>query len=286
MKWFVCFLGVVLCGAGPTTEPANSDASATSINSAKILLRNKDFAGARLMLKRVTDSDPLYPESLLLLGQCDEGEGNINAAIEEFGRIVAIANADEVKQQAQAAMDALNEGKKDLLKYADQIDRDAAKYKATNKLAFDTLTEAAASLRTQAGAGAHRRFPQQIPAYAAEFQGHKYAMIQAPMTWHIAKAKCEEMGGHLVCIETKEESDFLGKLFPSRTYWIGLTDEVKKGQWQWVNGAPFAFKNWAKLEPSDSGGVEDFAQLFGGSSPRWNDAADGERVWCICEWGD
>jgi Lectin C-type domain len=296
MKWIICLLGVVLCGAEPTTEPANADASATSINSAKILLRNRDFAGARVMLNRVTDSDQLYPQSLFLLGQCDEGEGNISGAIAKYSQVVVIAKADDVKEQAQAAMDALNEGKKILLRYADQLDHDSLRYKNSNRLAYETLTTAAESLRKQADSSFEMKphhVPQVIPSDAVEFQGHRYAVIKTQMTWHMAKTKCEEMGGYLVCIETKEENDFLGSTFPLHDYWIGLTCEAKPRQWQWVNGAPFTFKNWAKSQPDNFGGAENFAELFSESYPRWNDDSDhpfhrpsGGPVWFICEWGD
>ena len=45
---------------------------------------------------------------------------------------------------------------------------------------------------------------------------------------------------HLVKIESAEEKDFLRKAFlpaSAGTYWIGLNDQMKEGEWIWRDGS-------------------------------------------------
>ncbi|MHC4253655.1 MAG: protein kinase domain-containing protein, partial [Planctomycetota bacterium] len=51
-----------------------------------------------------------------------------------------------------------------------------------------------------------------IPADAAKFGGHWYKLFPEPTTWHDAKRRCEEAGGHLVTITSKEENDLVVSL--------------------------------------------------------------------------
>jgi hypothetical protein len=76
------------------------------------------------------------------------------------------------------------------------------------------------------------------PADAVEFNGHWYKQIKGAPTWIEAYNACKEMGGHLICVETKEEAKLL------TTYhhcWLG---GVKRdSQWMWLNGAAMDFKS-------------------------------------------
>jgi hypothetical protein len=68
------------------------------------------------------------------------------------------------------------------------------------------------------------------------FGGHTYALIQENLTWHAAKHRCEAMGGHLVCVETPEEDEFVGRFCNGNIVWMGGTDELVEGEWRWVTG--------------------------------------------------
>ena len=98
------------------------------------------------------------------------------------------------------------------------------------------------------------------------FNGHSYYRSTGSMLWTDAKQACINMGGHLVTSTTLAENNFLFNLWPNG--WIGLTDEVTEGVWQWVTGEPYSWSYWNSGEPNNAGN-EDYIQFVGGG--RWND---------------
>jgi len=98
------------------------------------------------------------------------------------------------------------------------------------------------------------------------YNGHSYYRSTGSMTWTAAKTACTNMGGHLVTVTTAAENSFIFGLWPSG--WIGLTDEVTEGVWQWVTGEPYSWSNWNSGEPNNAGN-EDYIQFVGGG--KWND---------------
>lgn len=62
-----------------------------------------------------------------------------------------------------------------------------------------------------------------IPDTAMEFIGNSYAHYTERVTWEQAKKKCEDLGGHLVIINSKEENDFIVKTLFGDKEWAGPT---------------------------------------------------------------
>ena len=85
-----------------------------------------------------------------------------------------------------------------------------------------------------------REGPAALRKLAKEFNGHHYLFVPRLLTWEEARALCEEAGGHLVTINSKEENDFIASLFPRGSWvWMGLV--TKKGVHEWVTGEPVRF---------------------------------------------
>ncbi|XP_036616629.1 C-type lectin domain family 4 member E [Trichosurus vulpecula] len=126
------------------------------------------------------------------------------------------------------------------------------------------------------------------PVNWKKFQSSCYFFSDDFMTWTASLKNCETMGSHLVVINTREEQNFLFQAKPSgREFYIGLTDQVVDGQWQWVDGTPFN-KNlsfWDKGEPNNIAGVEDCVTIRDSSSANhnWNDMTCFFRMYRICE---
>ena len=63
------------------------------------------------------------------------------------------------------------------------------------------------------------------------------------------QAAAEEV--HLVTITSEAEQIWLEAVFGPGPYWIGLTDVLKEGEWQWDTGEPFTYTNWKEDDEDD-----------------------------------
>jgi serine/threonine protein kinase/formylglycine-generating enzyme required for sulfatase activity len=105
-----------------------------------------------------------------------------------------------------------------------------------------------------------------VPAKAGEvvtFAGHRYQFVPGNVSWTVAKAKAESMGGHLATVTSKEENTWLQKTFdafmatePNKNCWLGGYAEDKNKPWQWITGEPFEFQDWHFSEPNYDYGPE------------------------------
>ncbi len=96
------------------------------------------------------------------------------------------------------------------------------------------------------------------------FGGHRYQFVPGTVTWEDAKAQAAKMGGHLLTITSKEESDRIKAEFGDRMKtadggpgraWLGGWAEKKGDGWKWVTGEAFAFTDWAQGQSIKSDGV-------------------------------
>ena len=88
-----------------------------------------------------------------------------------------------------------------------------------------------------------RRDVLRLKALANEFRGHRYLFVPSFVRWAEANAACEELGGHLLTITSREENDFLASLFPGGCWlWMGL-QTTESGQ-DWVTGESFTFNGF------------------------------------------
>ncbi|MDD3276226.1 MAG: lectin-like protein [Kiritimatiellales bacterium] len=109
-----------------------------------------------------------------------------------------------------------------------------------------------------------------------EVSGSVYTLVNRNLTWSEAKADAEMRGGHLATVTSEaEHAQIAGciALHPvSSIYpWIGATDEEEEGVWTWITGEPFEYARWNINEPSNTSGVEHYAQYW--KMGLWNDAS-------------
>ena len=100
---------------------------------------------------------------------------------------------------------------------------------------------------------------------------HWYKLIPFK-TWADSEAAAVALGGHLATIRDQTENDWLYDRFgrlrsATNSLWIGFTDEVLEGVFQWTSGEPPTFVNWAPGEPANVTGLEDYSALGGSHSP-------------------
>lgn len=99
---------------------------------------------------------------------------------------------------------------------------------------------------------------------------HRYEIYDDLLTWEQAKAKCEELGGHLATITSQEEQDVITNAIQSavrNSFYLG----AEIGKDTWITGEPIEYTNWEEGQPDNSNGVEDIYEIYN-KSGRWNDS--------------
>ncbi len=119
------------------------------------------------------------------------------------------------------------------------------------------------------------------PKDLVKFEEHEYAVIREPLSWHIAKRVCEEMGGHLATINSTREQEFLVKtcLAAKTECWLGATDEHEEGKWLWVDGS---IADSTKFEVDNYNGSEH--SIYCALDGVFRDMYSGKRYAYVCEW--
>ena len=116
--------------------------------------------------------------------------------------------------------------------------------------------------------------------------GHYYQRIDTSMTWTGAKSYCENLGGHLATITSKEENDFIyNNLIKTNENdcFLGGTDIDHSGEWKWITGETWEYENWKSGEPNYFG-IEHYLQFHGGNTYYWNNITNNLTTCSICEW--
>ncbi len=133
-----------------------------------------------------------------------------------------------------------------------------------------------------------------IPASAFTYNGNSYYIYSGiTSTWEESRAYCESLGGHLAVISDDAENTALFNYMKISGYsnaYFGFSDAVQEGVWQWVDGTPVTYTNWASGEPNSESRNEDYAEFYYKfTSGKWNDGnfkngtvSDSNAF--ICEW--
>jgi hypothetical protein len=124
-----------------------------------------------------------------------------------------------------------------------------------------------------------------IPEDAVEVGGHKFALIKDPAPWHVAKHRCEDLGGRLAITRTPEALETALKACRAggvKLAWLGATDEVAEGKWLWVDGTEATITGSAV----DNYDTAEHYVTVSVDVAGYGDSFGGMRLAYICEWDD
>ncbi len=104
-----------------------------------------------------------------------------------------------------------------------------------------------------------------------ELNGHQYFISNQLANWRDAKQLCINNGGYLAAITSQAENDFLKSKLNDMVF-IGLNDETTEGTFEWANGEPLVYTNWALGQPAQSpqAWTEDYV-VFQNWDGKWED---------------
>ncbi|KAI4900902.1 hypothetical protein NFI96_028066 [Prochilodus magdalenae] len=120
------------------------------------------------------------------------------------------------------------------------------------------------------------------------FNNSFYFISIEKKNWSESRQYCRERGADLVIINSREEQEFISKVFGATEAWIGLTDMDKESVWKWVDNSTLTTEFWWTGEPNDWNRSEDCAVTGSKYAPTknvttWADYPCGQVVVGICE---
>lgn len=133
--------------------------------------------------------------------------------------------------------------------------------------------------------------------HTASYNDHTYHLLDTDGTkwWLDAEAEAISLGGHLATINDAAEDQWVFDTFapvaltyandnnlPDRdriSLWIGFSDRINEGTYQWSSGQPNGYLNWSPGEPASNAPDEDFGGIFVnfGIPGKWHDILGDNR---------
>uniref|UniRef100_H3DIA4 Macrophage mannose receptor 1 n=1 Tax=Tetraodon nigroviridis TaxID=99883 RepID=H3DIA4_TETNG len=120
------------------------------------------------------------------------------------------------------------------------------------------------------------------PVTGVEYQRN----AQSVLSWHQARKSCQQQGADLLSIVELHEQSYISGLtaFLGTSLWIGLNNLDFETGWQWSNGSPFRYLNWAPGHPSSQPGLN-CATLNVGKASKWEKNCN-KKLGYICRRGN
>ena len=109
-----------------------------------------------------------------------------------------------------------------------------------------------------------------------------YYLSTYTSTWRNGQTTCETLGGHLMSVSGPAEQGVITDYLRAADAWIGLNDLVDDGHFEWTDGTPVQYVNWADGQPNDLLDQDCVSVLEDGSG-KWDDNHCKYTKLFICE---
>ncbi|XP_027025200.1 macrophage mannose receptor 1 isoform X1 [Tachysurus fulvidraco] len=111
--------------------------------------------------------------------------------------------------------------------------------------------------------------------------------VLSVLTWHQARKSCQQQDADLLSIMELHEQTYISGLtnILGSSLWIGLNSLDFESGWQWSNGNPFRYLNWAPGNPLLEPGMN-CAALNAGKASKWESMACNSKLGYICRKGN
>ncbi|XP_070709201.1 macrophage mannose receptor 1 [Pempheris klunzingeri] len=121
------------------------------------------------------------------------------------------------------------------------------------------------------------------PVTGVQYQRNALSVL----TWHQARKSCQQQGADLLSIVELHEQSYISGLTDTlgASLWIGLNSLDFESGWQWSNGNPFRYLNWAPGNPSSEPGLN-CATLNAGKASKWESVACTKKLGYVCRRGN
>lgn len=94
--------------------------------------------------------------------------------------------------------------------------------------------------------------------------GHLYELYDNQMGWEDAEEFCEELGGHLITVDSNYENTMAYDMISDRQgyCWIGLNYNILTDSWEWASGDWYIFNRWFKPSYGTEYSGEHYAMMY------------------------
>jgi serine/threonine protein kinase len=132
------------------------------------------------------------------------------------------------------------------------------------------------------------------PEDATEFHGKYFKVFAQQLSWHQARLRCQELGGHLAIVTSVEENRFLNSVVKQQrldSAWLGATNEKTEGTWVCVDGTPMRFSDWdlEMKQPNNKQGLEHYLLMIVARDGKWSDQptfSTQHHPGFVCQWDE
>ncbi|XP_045124558.1 macrophage mannose receptor 1-like [Portunus trituberculatus] len=122
-----------------------------------------------------------------------------------------------------------------------------------------------------------------------KYENHCYKFVsvtdEPAQTWWKSHKLCRDEGGELVSILSHEENYWIESMIYNKdgmAMWTGGRALMGTG-YEWLDGEPFIYDNWASGEPNNVHDQEDCISMYTNNQGYWNDLNCGIEAGRICK---